>query len=42
LQSLNKGTSVLQDYLHKAKSLALSLYGAGKQMDGDEFIICIL
>jgi len=42
LQSLNKGTAALQDYLHKAKSLALSLCGAGKPMDGDEFIICIL
>ncbi|KAG6790018.1 hypothetical protein POTOM_006161 [Populus tomentosa] len=42
LQSLNKGSSSLEDYLHKAKSLALSLQGAGKPMDDDEFIICIL
>ncbi|KAF5472656.1 hypothetical protein F2P56_009355 [Juglans regia] len=42
LQSLNKGSSSLEDYLHKAKSLALSLRGAGKPMDDDEFIICIL
>uniref|UniRef100_A0A6N2NKC7 Retrovirus-related Pol polyprotein from transposon TNT 1-94-like beta-barrel domain-containing protein n=1 Tax=Salix viminalis TaxID=40686 RepID=A0A6N2NKC7_SALVM len=42
LQSLNKGSSSLEDYLHKAKSLSLSLRGAGKPMDDDEFIICIL
>jgi hypothetical protein len=42
LQSLTKGTSSLEDYLHKANALALSLYGAGKPMDDDEFIICIL
>jgi len=42
LQSLTKGTSSLKDYLHKAKALALSLYGASKPMDDDEFIICIL
>ena len=42
LQSLTKGTSSLEDYLHKAKSLALSLCGAGKPIDDDEFIICIL
>jgi hypothetical protein len=42
LQSLNKGNSFLEDYLHKAKSLALSLRGAGKPMDDDEFIICII
>ena len=39
---MNKGTSSLEDYLHKAKSLALSLCGTGKPMDNDEFIICIL
>jgi len=43
LQSLTKGTSSLEDYLHKAKALALSsLCGAGKPMDDDEFIIFIL
>uniref|UniRef100_A0A6N2LGN1 Retrotransposon Copia-like N-terminal domain-containing protein n=1 Tax=Salix viminalis TaxID=40686 RepID=A0A6N2LGN1_SALVM len=42
LQSLNKGSSSLEDYLHKAKSLALSLRGVGKAMDEDELIICIL
>ncbi|KAG6787245.1 hypothetical protein POTOM_008884 [Populus tomentosa] len=42
LQLLNKGDSSLEDYLHKAKSLALSLRGAGKPMDDDECIICIL
>ena len=42
MQSLNKGSSSLEDYLHKAKSLALSLHGAGKPMDNDEFIIYIL
>jgi hypothetical protein len=42
LQSLNKGNSSLEDYLHKAKSLALSLRGTCKPMDDDEFIICIL
>ena len=42
LQSLTKGTSSLEDYLQKAKALALSLCGAGKPMDDDEFIICIL
>ena len=41
-QSLTKWTSLLKDYLHKAKSLALSLRGAGKPMDDDDFIICIL
>ncbi|KAG6794077.1 hypothetical protein POTOM_003310 [Populus tomentosa] len=42
LQSLTKGNSSLEDYLQKAKALALSLCGAGKPMDDDEFIICIL
>nr|TKS04854.1 uncharacterized protein D5086_0000138950 [Populus alba] len=42
LQSLTKGTSSLEDYLHKAKALALSLCGASKPMNDDEFIICIL
>ena len=32
----------LEDYLYRAKSLALSLYGAGKPMDVDNLIICIL
>ena len=32
----------MEDYLHKEKSLALSLCGVGKSMDDDEFIICIL
>jgi hypothetical protein len=42
LQSLNKGSSSLEDNVHKVKSLALSLRGAGKPMDDGEFIICIL
>ncbi|KAF9661080.1 hypothetical protein SADUNF_Sadunf19G0030600 [Salix dunnii] len=42
LQSLSKGSSSLEDYLHRAKSLALSLRGAGKAMNDDELIICIL
>jgi hypothetical protein len=37
MQSLNKGSFSLEDYLHKAKSLALSLRGTGKPMDDDEF-----
>uniref|UniRef100_A0A6N2N5R1 Retrotransposon Copia-like N-terminal domain-containing protein n=1 Tax=Salix viminalis TaxID=40686 RepID=A0A6N2N5R1_SALVM len=42
LQTLTKGTFSLEDYLHKAKSLALSLRGAGKPIDEDDLIICIL
>ena len=42
LQTLCKGSYSLEDYLHKAKSLALSLRGAGKPMDDDDFIVCIL
>ncbi|KAF9669393.1 hypothetical protein SADUNF_Sadunf14G0103100 [Salix dunnii] len=42
LQTLNKGSYSLEDYLHKAKSLALSLRGAGKPMDDDDLIVCIL
>lgn len=42
LQSLIKGNSSMEDYLHKAKSLALALRGAGKPMDEDDFIICLL
>lgn len=42
LQYLTKGVSSLEDYLHKAKSLALALHGAGKPIDDDDFIICIL
>lgn len=32
----------MEDYVHKAKSLALSLRGAGKLIDDDDFIIFIL
>lgn len=32
----------MEDYLHKAKSLALALCGAGKPKDDDDFIICLL
>lgn len=32
----------MKDYLHKAKSLALSLCGVRKPMDDNEFINCIL
>ncbi|KAF9663835.1 hypothetical protein SADUNF_Sadunf17G0093300 [Salix dunnii] len=42
LQTLCKGSCSLEDYLHKAKSLALSLRGAGKPMDEDDLIVCIL
>nr|TKS12169.1 hypothetical protein D5086_0000067550 [Populus alba] len=42
LQTLTKSTFSLEDYLHKAKSLALSLHGAGKPMDADDLIIYIL
>ena len=42
LQTLNKGSYSLEDYLHKAKSLALSLRSAGKPMDDDDLIVCIL
>ncbi|XP_041003888.1 uncharacterized protein LOC121249240 [Juglans microcarpa x Juglans regia] len=41
-QTLTIGTSSMEDYVHKAKSLALSLHGAGKPMDEDDFITCIL
>ncbi|KAG6747881.1 hypothetical protein POTOM_047772 [Populus tomentosa] len=41
-QTLSKGSYYLVDYLHKAKSLALSLRGAGKPMDDDDLIVCIL
>lgn len=42
LQSLTKSSSSLEPYLHKVKSLALSLHGTGKSMDDDDFIICSL
>lgn len=42
LQTLTKGMSSLEDDLHKAKSLALSLRGAGKQTHEDDFITCII
>jgi len=42
LQTLSKGSYSLEDYLHKAKSLALSLHGVGKPMDDDDLIVCIL
>jgi len=42
LQTLSKGSYSLEDYLHKAKSLALSLRGVGKPMDDDDLIVCIL
>ena len=42
LQTFSKGSCSLEDYLHKAKSLALSLHGAGKPMDDDDLIVCIL
>ncbi|XP_041003997.1 uncharacterized protein LOC121249352 [Juglans microcarpa x Juglans regia] len=42
LQSLQKGSPSMEEYLHRAKSLALALYGARRPMDDDDFIICIL
>jgi len=42
LQSLIKGTSSKEDYLHKATSLALVPHGVGKLMEDDDFIICLL
>ncbi|KAG6745145.1 hypothetical protein POTOM_051789 [Populus tomentosa] len=42
LQTLGKGSYSLEDYLHKAKYLALSLCGAEKPMDDDDLIVCIL
>ena len=42
LQTLSKGSYSLEDYLHEAKSLALSLRGAGKPTDDDDLIVCIL
>jgi hypothetical protein len=42
LQTLSKGSYSLEDYMHRAKSLALSLRGAGKPMDDDDLIVCIL
>ncbi|KAF5480461.1 hypothetical protein F2P56_001209 [Juglans regia] len=42
LRYFTKCVSSLEDYLHKAKSLALALRGAGKPIDDDDFIICIL
>jgi len=42
LQTLSKGSYSLEDYLHRAKSLALSLRDAGKLMDDDDLIVCIL
>ena len=41
-QTLRKGSYSFEDYLHKAKSLALSLRGVGKPMDDDDLIVCIL
>nr|TKS16667.1 hypothetical protein D5086_0000020980 [Populus alba] len=42
LKTICKGSYSSEDYLHKTKSLALSLRGAGKPMDDDDLIICIL
>ena len=42
LHTLNKGFYSLEDYLHKAKSMALLLRGAGKPMDDDDLIVFIL
>jgi hypothetical protein len=42
LQTLSKGSYSLEDYLHRAKSLALSLRGAGKPMGDNDLIVCIL
>lgn len=42
LQSLTKGSSSMEDYTHKAKSLALLLQVAGKLIDDDDFIICLI
>ena len=42
LQTLSKGSYSLEDYLHRVKSLALSLRGLGKPMDDDDLIVCIL
>jgi hypothetical protein len=42
LQTLSKGSYSLEDYLHRAKSLALSLRGAGKPINDDDLIVCIL
>jgi hypothetical protein len=42
LQTLSKDSYSLEDYLHNAKSLALSFHGAGTPMNDDDFIICIL
>lgn len=39
LQVLTKGSSSMEECLHKAKSLALSPCGVGKPMDDDEFIL---
>lgn len=32
----------MEDHLHKAKSLALALRGAGKRTNEDDFFICLL
>lgn len=42
LQTLTQGMSSLEDYMHKAKPLALSLRGTKKPMNEDDFITCIL
>jgi hypothetical protein len=42
LQTLSKGSYSLEDYLHRAKSPALSLHGAGKPMDDNDLTVCIL
>lgn len=42
LQSLTKGSSPLDCYLQKVKSLDFSLCGVGKPRDEDDFILCIL
>ena len=42
LQTLSKDSYSLEDYLHKAKSLALSFRGACKPMDDNDLIVCIL
>lgn len=42
LESLTKGTASMEEYLHKAKSLALTLHSARKPMDDDNFFICLL
>lgn len=42
LQGLRKGTSSISDLLDHAKAIALALASAGKPVDDDDLVLCVL